>query len=274
MPTNQKTYETLLLILMILAVLFSIIFFGYKTWGPTDEKPKYVSTKTTTTSSNEEEKNTPKVISSEELKTKIDKNENILLLDVQNRENFATKHLPNAINIPAEELTDRKDELPKDKEIIVMASGEKIDKCQMCQRAAESLISFGLPNILHYKEGVAGWEEKGLPIILGTATTYKNINAQQLKQKIDDKENIFVVDLRSEEEYNQKHIKGAVFMPFEGILAKIDELPRDKEIIFYDKTGERSKLVVEQLVKNGLINATNLIEGFRIWEEKDYPTAK
>lgn len=252
---------------MVIAVLSGTTFFIYKTWGPKNEKPSISPRADIKT---EEPGHTVEAISTDELKSKLN-DKNIIILDVQDRENFIKKHIPQAINIPSNELDERKDELPKDKEIIVMGAGEKVDKCLVCSKAAETLASFGY-NVKHYRIGVSGWDETGLPIILGVNTNYKNISAETLKQKIEDKEDIMIVDLRTREEYDESHIKDAVFMQFEGILAKTNEFPQNKEIIFYDKTGERSKLVVEQLVKQGVITAENLVDGFNVWKEKEYPT--
>lgn len=268
---ETKSYETLLLIFMILAVISGIVFFIFKSWQPKTKKQKNISAPANITI-NEEKKTNLKTITTSELKEKINNNEKIILLDVQNEENFVQKHLPGAINIPANQLDSRKNELPRDKEIIVIGAGEKFDICQICEKAAESLISFGFSNIRHYKEGIAGWGESGLPLITGITATYKNINSEQLKQKIDDKENILIVDLRDEKEYKQEKIPSAISMPFAGILKKIDELPRDREIIFYDKTSHNSNIVVEELTKKGMINVTNLIGGFLAWKEKRYPT--
>lgn len=266
--SKSKNYESLILVFMVFAVLLGLGFFIYKAFGPKNEKhAKTSSTQTEKT----EEKDSPKTISLDELKTKFEKDENFILLDVQSRENYIKKHLPLAINIPREELAERKDELSREKEIIVVGAGEKIDKCLSCHQSAKALISFGFEKILHFREGTAGWEEAGLPLVSGDEASYKNIDAQNLKQKLNDKEDVMIVDLRSEEEYKQNHIKGAVYLSFEGILSKYRELPRNKEIIFYDKTGSRSRLVARELVKLGLIYAENLLEGYKIWQEKGYP---
>jgi hydroxyacylglutathione hydrolase len=266
---ETKKYETLLLIFMIFAVIGGIIFFISKSWQPKSKDKNNVSSRANIKTENKE--TNVKTITTSELKEKMSRKENIILLDVQAPENFVKKHLPGAINIPSNQLDSQKGELAREKEIIVIGAGEKIDACQICEKAAESLVSFGFPNILHYREGVAGWGDAGLPLISGTTATFKNINSEQLKQKIDDKENILIVDLRDKQEYDQEKIPNAVSMPFFGILKKTNELPRDLEIIFYDKTGQNSRLVAEELVKKGMINVVNLIGGFRVWKEKGYP---
>jgi rhodanese-related sulfurtransferase len=269
MQKKKVTQETLILIFLVLAVLAGFTMFFYRTFGPKEIKQnKNVEIKTEETKRNPDD---PPVISIDELKIKIDRKEDFILLDVQNNEGYLAKHIPNAISIPAAQLLERYKELPRDKEIVVTSAGEKADTCGICTQAAKTLISLGFKNVKDLKEGVLGWEAKGYPIVSGKTVTYKNIDVDKLKQKIDDHENILIIDIRDKEEYDAEHIQGAIYMAFEGIIQKKNELPRDKEIIIYDKKGDRSKLVTEFLVKNGLIQVTNLLDGFKKWKEKGYP---
>lgn len=261
--------ETLILIFLVLTVLAGLTMFFYKTFSPKEIKSnKNVEIKTEKEKRNPDD---PPLISVDELKEKIDRKEDFILVDVQSSEAYLAKHIPNAISIPAAQITERYKELANDKEIVVTSAGGNADSCGLCTQAAKSLISLGFKNVKDFKEGISGWEAKGYPVVSGQTVTYKNIDVDKLKQKIDDRENILIVDVRDKEEYDAGHIKGAIYMAFEGILSKKNELPRDKEIIIYDKKGDRSKLVTETLVKNGLIQITNLIDGFKKWQEKGYP---
>ena len=42
-----------------------------------------------------------------------------------------------------------------------------------------------------------------------------------------------LVDVRSQESFDRSHAAGSISFPEEGILARLDELPRDKEMILY-----------------------------------------
>jgi rhodanese-related sulfurtransferase len=269
MQRKKLNQETLILIFLVLTVLAGFIMFAYKTFGPKKvETAKNVEIQVEETNVNPDD---PPIITVDELKSKIDNNEDIVIVDVQSREGYLEKHIPKAISIPIEQISEQYKNLPKDKEIIVTSIGEAIDKCGICTQAARSLISLGFKNVKDLKEGILGWEAKGYPVVAGEEVTFKNIDADKLKKMIDDRKNILIIDIRDKEEYDQEHIQGAVFMPFEGFLQKKDELPRDKEIIIYDKLGYRSKLVTENLVKQGLIQVSNLIDGFKKWKEKGYP---
>ena len=79
-------------------------------------------------------------------------------------------------------------------------------------------------------------------------------------------ENYIILDVRSQEEYDEKHIPGAVLVPNETIGTKdIPELPdKDQMILVYCRSGNRSKQAAEKLAALGY---TNIIEfgGINDW---------
>jgi hypothetical protein len=69
------------------------------------------------------EQETPAVssVSVEELKDKLENGSPIMLVDVRNRDDFLTNHIKGAVSIPLDEIPDRYQEIPQDKEVIVYA---------------------------------------------------------------------------------------------------------------------------------------------------------
>jgi hypothetical protein len=59
------------------------------------------------------------------------------------------------------------------------------------------------------------------------------ISAQDLKNKIDGGEDILIVDTRSAASHADQHIAGAISLPVDETLSRLNELPKDKEIVFY-----------------------------------------
>mgnify|MGYP001826628521 CR=1 FL=1 len=59
------------------------------------------------------------------------------------------------------------------------------------------------------------------------------ISPAQLKERLDAGEDILVVDARSADQYAAQHIPGSVSVPLTQVEARLDEFPRDKEIVFY-----------------------------------------
>ena len=78
-----------------------------------------------------------------------------------------------------------------------------------------------------------------------------------------------ILDVRTEEEYEEKHIPGAICIPNETIgTEEIEALPDKNQLIMvYCRSGNRSKKAAEKLVKLGY---TNIVEfgGINDWQGK------
>ena len=85
---------------------------------------------------------------------------------------------------------------------------------------------------------------------------YVNITAEEAKQIIDTEEGYIILDVRTQEEYDQGHIPGAILIPDTEIKAKAEDVLTDKEqmILVYCRSGRRSKLAAESLVELGYTN--------------------
>lgn len=85
---------------------------------------------------------------------------------------------------------------------------------------------------------------------------YMNITAQQAKEIMDSQEGYIVLDTRAQEEYDTGHIPGAILIPHDEILEKAEDVLTDKDqlILVYCRSGRRSKLAAEDLVKLGYTN--------------------
>ena len=97
-------------------------------------------------------------------------------------------------------------------------------------------------------------------------STYRQINAEEAAAMMEEESGYLILDVRTAEEYIQKHIPGVINVPNEIIGTEdIPELP-DKEqlILVYCRSGNRSKQASEKLVKQGY---TNIVEfgGIHDW---------
>ncbi len=85
---------------------------------------------------------------------------------------------------------------------------------------------------------------------------YMNITAAEAKEIMDSQEGYIILDTRTQEEYDQGHIPGAILIPHDEILAKAESVLTDKDqmILVYCRSGRRSKLAAEDLLKLGYTN--------------------
>ena len=86
--------------------------------------------------------------------------------------------------------------------------------------------------------------------------SFVNITAEKAKQLMDTEENYIILDVRTQEEYDQGHIPGAILIPDNRIDADAEKILTDKNqlILVYCRSGRRSKLAAERLVKLGYTN--------------------
>ena len=85
---------------------------------------------------------------------------------------------------------------------------------------------------------------------------YMNITAQEAKELMDTQEGYIILDTRTQEEYDSGHIPGAIVLPYDEVLEKAESILKEKDqlILVYCRSGRRSKLAAEDLVKLGYTN--------------------
>ncbi len=86
--------------------------------------------------------------------------------------------------------------------------------------------------------------------------TYEQITSAEAKAIMDSEAKYIILDVRTEEEFNEAHIKGAVLIPDYEIGEKAERLLTDKEqlILVYCRSGRRSKIAANELAALGYTN--------------------
>ena len=99
------------------------------------------------------------------------------------------------------------------------------------------------------------------------------ITVEELKRKLDAKENIFVLDVREPHEYPIANL-GAPLIPVGSIEGRIGELVAQKnsEVIVHCRSGARSQKAALILKQAGFTNVSNLAGGILAWADKIDPT--
>ena len=85
---------------------------------------------------------------------------------------------------------------------------------------------------------------------------YVNIMAEEAKEIMDSEEGYIILDVRTQKEYDQGHIPGAIVISHEEIAEKAEEVLTDKDqlILVYCRSGRRSKIAAEAMVELGYTN--------------------
>ena len=93
----------------------------------------------------------------------------------------------------------------------------------------------------------------------------KEIDVHILKEKLDNKDDFILIDVRNDSEYYLSRIEGSIHIPMQTIPERMNELDKKKEIIVQCKIGKRSEKVCEFLIKNNFTNVKNLSGGILDW---------
>lgn len=84
-------------------------------------------------------------------------------------------------------------------------------------------------------------------------------------EELKNKENLYILDVRTIEEYNISHIEGAINIPLDELRENIEKLDKSKEIIVHCHSGLRSYLACRILKQKGY-NVKNLIGGYIMYD--------
>ena len=93
------------------------------------------------------------------------------------------------------------------------------------------------------------------------------ISVEELAEKRGKKEDFVLLDVREDWELEICKIEGDVQIPMRDVRTRFAELPKEKEIIVYCHTGNRSFWITSFLLSQGL-HAKNLEGGIDEWAEK------
>ena len=82
---------------------------------------------------------------------------------------------------------------------------------------------------------------------------------------------LLVIDVRSAEEYAAGHVPGAVNIPYDQVASRLAEIPKDKDVVLYCRSGRRSGLAAETLEANGYKDLQLLQGDMPGWEKAGLP---
>ena len=106
--------------------------------------------------------------------------------------------------------------------------------------------------------------KSGLDLVAEAKSRIKEVTPSEAMA--DTSENLVYMDCREPQEYNLGHIPGAVFIPRGQMETKIEAvIPRDKKVVIYCATGNRSALAAVTLMQMGYTDVASMSEGFRGW---------
>lgn len=100
-----------------------------------------------------------------------------------------------------------------------------------------------------------------------------SVDAQTVAQ-IKDRDDVMILDVREQSEYDAGHVAGAVLIPTGEVAGRLSEIPTEGTVIVMCRSGNRSSRITQFLREQGYTNVHNLEGGILDWEKAGLPVQK
>jgi hydroxyacylglutathione hydrolase len=185
------------------------------------------------------------------------------LVDTRPAAAFATAHLPGAINIPHDNSFTNWAGwlLSYDQPFYLIADTPAVPQI------VRDLLYIGLDNIGGYFDlsVLDAWRKAGDPLHHYEVATPDQIGDQVAAEQIT------VVDVRQNDEWQTGHIPGARHIMLGYLPERLAEIPADKPVVVQCRSGARSAIAASLLQAWGMPRVINLLGGIKAWEAAGLP---
>jgi hydroxyacylglutathione hydrolase len=187
-----------------------------------------------------------------------------VVIDGRTNEEFDEAHIAGALSTSAYDTgfaTKVSRVAPPGVEIIVVAAND-VDECE----AAELLAAVGLRVRGFVEGGMTAWRTDGRPV-----ERIELIDPDELARRVAGPDGPLVLDVRNDSEYAGEHIPDSLHIPYGDIAARVDELPRERQIAAICRGGKRSGLAASILQREGFADVIHVGKGVGAWRAAGNP---
>jgi Rhodanese-related sulfurtransferase len=205
----------------------------------------------------------PKLLSPDEFKAEMEKG--AVVVDTRMPHSFGGAHIKDSYNIWLGGIPSFAGwVLPYDKPIILV-----LEEKEQLETAVSYLIRLGYDNIVGFLNGgIAAWYMEALPI-----TGFNLISVHSLKNKLERKEEITLLDVRKKKEWDEGHIEGAKNIYVGQLEENLDKISKEFPVIVYCDSSRRSSIAASVLKKHGY-NVYNVLGSMTAWKNAGYDIVK
>ncbi|MCS7199735.1 MAG: rhodanese-like domain-containing protein [Caldimicrobium sp.] len=183
-----------------------------------------------------------------------------VLIDIRSPEKLKDGFIPTAVNIPLKDLPQSKALFPEKKTAFIIVYGDNMEEVKS---AAEIIHGFGYRRTAYLPIPFEEWIKRGLPVDKGTPAKQivfipkpkpGTIPVEEFEKIVKGPlpKDVYLIDVRTPEEFRKGHFKGAVNIPVDLLTEKAPEIPKDKRIILYCETGIRAEMGYTALKNLGI----------------------
>lgn len=269
--TNQHKNEQLTIAIGFVLILFVFVFTLLR--GDIFNKNEEATDKGGNRTA--ESSTTPKykTISTSELQKKIaNEKDKITLLDIRPFDSYIEEHIVDSLNIALNEFP-VSGKIDAHSQIIVI--GQQAD--QDVATAVAKLKDEDYKNILVLAGGIEGWKQ-----LLGPTVTYGNpksfvdqtkvsyLDPEELNEAIKAQAPLYIIDIRSAQEYAKGHIAGAINIPFDDLEKRRGDVKERKAVVVGSNELQEFQASV-QLFDMLLVSPYVMRQAMPGWESKGFP---
>lgn len=192
-----------------------------------------------------------------------------IALDVRPGEEFAAGHVPGSVNIAlsGQFASWAGTVLGLSAHPVLIAASDDESSNVQLEEARLRLTRVGIEVLDGYLDGgVAAWKLAGFPV-----GTIAQVTPDELSVQLKSNE-IQVLDVRREPEWDAGHIEGAVWWPLDNFKVSPPEIDHDAPIAVHCKGGYRSMIASSLLQRAGFKHVINVVGGFDAWQQTKLPT--
>ena len=186
------------------------------------------------------------------------------LLDARDPAEFAGAHLVGSLNVGlgGQYATWTGTLLDPEKPIVLIAEPGREEE------AARRLGRIGFDRVAGYVDGGMQALDAHPELIERTL----RITAATLAERLDSSPSPFVVDVRTEEEWRQRRIRGSHNIPLSRLQERLQEVPLDGMVVVHCASGYRSSIATSLLARLNGPEIVDLVGGMAAWIAANHPT--
>jgi rhodanese-related sulfurtransferase len=106
---------------------------------------------------------------------------------------------------------------------------------------------------------------------IALAAAVKPLTVKDAKTLIDRTPNLYILDVRTPDEYRQARMKNSVLIPVNDLERRVNEVPKNRPILVICAVGARSKPASDFLVSKGYKEVYHLNDGLVAWYRAGLP---
>ena len=190
------------------------------------------------------------------------------VLDLRDPAAYGEAHPPGAINVWIEspQFADRVAWFAPEGAPLLLLAQAPSD----LERATSALGRVGVDHVIGYVErGMIDWRSDRLP-----TETVPQITPYDLAERLDERADLLVIDVREPFEWREGHIEGALHLPMLEAVKRVSEIPADRPKAVLCAGGLRSSTVISALKRHGIGDWYNVTGGMTAWLKAGQPVTR